>query len=190
MNIFRKPTRESIIKEGFFYAFLLGITLSAIFFILSFFLPTLISSNYYQKSLGQLRSQARTIKNEFSNQISEIGQKQKIIFDAAFPEEEDEIFNLFKELDLRKELEGISYFNSRAGLILWLGNVIDPMKALFSEEERISFLQQESSFLMQHKASVYLVSLKKVRQDEYVIFYRLLAFSPQFKAQYLKEYKF
>ena len=112
MNIFGGPIRESIKKEGFFYAFFLGTILSAVFLILSFFLPNLISSNYYQKSLSQLRSQAKTIKNEFSNRISEIGHKQKIILDAPFPEEEDEIFNLFKELDLRKELEGISYFNS------------------------------------------------------------------------------
>jgi signal transduction histidine kinase len=190
LNIFEGSLRGSIKKEGFFYAFLLGTILSAIFLILSFFLPNLISSNYYQKSLSQLRSQAKTIRNDFSNRINAIGQKQKVILDAPFPKEENEIFNLFKKLNLSEEKEGISYFNSKGGLILWLGNVVDPMKALFSEEEKVNFLQQESSFLIQHKASVYMVSLKKVRKDEYVIFYRLLAFSPQFKAPYLKEYQF
>jgi signal transduction histidine kinase len=190
LNIFGGSIRESIKKEGFFYAFLLGTILSAIFLILSFFLPNLTSSNYYQKSLSQLRSQAKTIKNEFSNRINAIGQKQNVILDAPFPKEENEIFNLFKKLDLSEEKEGISYFNSKAGLILWLGNVVDPMRVLFSEEEKVNFLQQESSFLIQHKASIYMVSLKKVRKDEYVIFYRLLAFSPQFKAPYLKEYQF
>ena len=182
MNIFR----GSIKKEGFFYGFLFGTILSAIILILSFFLPAFVSSHYYQKSLGQLRSQAKVIKSEFSNIISEIDQKQKLILDSPFPREKEEIFNLFKKLDLNKENEGISYLNSEGDLILWLGNVVDPMKVPFSEGEKVNFLQQKSSFLIQHKASVYIVSLQKVRKDEYVIFYRLLAFSPQFKAPYLK----
>jgi hypothetical protein len=182
--------KGSIKKEGLFYGFLFGTTLSAIILILSLFLPAFISSNYYQKSLGQLRSQAKAIKSEFSDIISEIDQKQKLILDSPFPGEREEIFNLFKKLDLNKEKEGISYLNNKGDLILWLGNVFDPMMALFSEEEKVNFLQQQSSFLIQHKVSVYIVSLQKVREDEYVIFCRLLAFSPQFKAPYLKEYQF
>jgi signal transduction histidine kinase len=190
LNILRGPIRGSIKKGGFFYGFLLGSILSAITLILSFFLPAFISSNYYQKSLGQLRSQAKAIKSEFSGIISEIDQKQKLILDSPFPGEKEEIFNLFKKLDLNEEKEGISYLDNQGDLILWLGNVFDPMKALFSEEEKVSFLQQQASFLIQHKASFYIVSLQKVRKDEYVIFYRLLAFSPHFKASYLKEYQF
>jgi signal transduction histidine kinase len=186
MNILK----GSIKKEGLLYGFLFGTILSAITLILSFFLPAFISSNYYQKSLGQLRSQAKAIKSEFSDIISEIDQKQKLILDSPFPGEKEEIFNLFKKLDLNKEKEGISYLNNQGDLILWLGNVLDPMKVLFSEEEKVNFLQQRSSFLIQHKASVYIVSFQKVREDEYVIFYRLLAFSPHFKASYLKEYQF
>ena len=186
MNILK----GSIKKEGFFYWFFFGTILSAIILILSLFLPAFVSSNYYQKNLGQLRSQAKAIKSEFSNIISEIDQKQKLILDSPFPREKEGIFNLFKKLDLNKEKEGISYLNSEGDLILWLGNVVDPMKALFSEGEKVNFLQQKSSFLIQHKASVYIVSLQKVRKDEYVIFYRLLAFSPKFKAPYLKEYQF
>jgi signal transduction histidine kinase len=186
LNIFNK----SIKKEGLFYGFLFGITLSAIFLILSALLPTFIFSNYYQKSLSQLRNKSKAIRNEFSNVISEIDRKQKLILDSPFPEEKEEIFNLFKKLDINKEKEGISYLSSEGDLILWLGNVIDPMKALFSEEEKVNFLQQKSSFLIQNKASVYIVSLRIVREDEYVVFYRLLAFSPQFKTPYLKEYQF
>ena len=182
--------RGSIKKEGLLYGFLFGTILSATILILSLFLPAFLSSNYYQRSLGQLRNQADEIKTEFSKIISEIDQKQKLILDSPFPREKEEIFNLFKKLDLNKEKEGISYLNNQGDLILWLGNVVDPMKALFSEEEKVNFLQQQSSFLIQHKASVYIVSLQKVRMDEYVIFYRLLAFSPQFKAPYLKEYQF
>ncbi len=186
MNIFKR----SVKKEGFFYGFLFGTMLSAIFLILSFFLPAFISSNYYQKSLNQLRSQAKAIKNEFSNLINEIDQKQKLILESPFPREKNEIFSLFKKLDLNKEKEGISYLNSEGDLVIWLGNVFDPAKTLFSEEERENFLKQKSSFLIRHKASVYLVSLQKAKKDESVIFYRLLAFSPQFKAPYIKEYQF
>ncbi len=128
MNILK----GSIKKERFFNWFFFGTILSTIILILSLFLPAFVSSNYYQKSMGQLRSRAKAIKSEFSNIISEIDQKQKLILDSPFPREKVEIFNLFKKLDLNKEKEGISYLNSKGDLILWLGNIVDPMKALFS----------------------------------------------------------
>ena len=72
-----KASRILTRKEGLFYGFLLGIILAAVFLILSFFLPHAISSNYYQKSLNQLRSQANTIKKEFAASMTEINQKKE-----------------------------------------------------------------------------------------------------------------
>ena len=120
MKLFKKPRRN----EVFLYGFLAGIILSAIFFILSFLLPTLTSSKYYQRSLNQLRDQARTIKKEFSGLISHLSLKQKLILNSPFPSNEGEIFNLLKKLDLNLEIEGVGYY-ADGRLTLWLGNILD-----------------------------------------------------------------
>jgi len=176
-------------KNIFFYGFISAAGLSAIFLILTFILPTFISSNYYERRLGQLRSQARAIKNEFASLVHSINQKQKLLSDSPFPVQKNEIFNLFKKFSLDREKEGIAYFNGKGDLILWLGNITDT-KTLFTDEKKGAFLEQKSSFLIRHKASIYLVSSQKIRKDEYLIFFRLLAFIPQLKTPYLKEYQF
>ncbi|MBC8357781.1 MAG: hypothetical protein H8E54_02385, partial [Candidatus Aminicenantes bacterium] len=108
MNNLKRPVK----KEGFFYGFLFGAALSIIFLILSFFLPALLSSDYSKKSISQLKNQAKAIKNEFSNLINEIEQKQKLFLDSPFHGNKKEMFNMFKRLDLDTEKEGISYYNS------------------------------------------------------------------------------
>ena len=186
MNILKR----SIKKKGFFYGFLFGAVLSLIFLILSFFLPALISSDYYQKSLGQLRNQAKAIKNEFASLITEIDEKQKSFLDSPFPRNKNEMFSLFKKLDLDTEKEGIGYYTGEGNLILWLGNIVDIAKIPVPEGGKDNPFQQKSSFLISHKVSVYLVSVQKVKKNEHIVFYRLLAFFPRLKAAYLKEYQF
>lgn len=185
-----KASRIQTKKEGLFYGFLLGIILAAVFLILSFFLPHVISSNYYQRSLNQLRSQANTIKKEFAALMTEMNQKKELFQASPFPENKDEIFRLLKEQNLNLDIEGIGYYNKEGDLILWLGNAVD-LKPLLSEDERESlFKYQKSSFLIRHKASVFLASHKNIKENESIIFFRLLVFIPQFKAPYLKEYQF
>ncbi|MGB2845822.1 MAG: ATP-binding protein [Candidatus Aminicenantaceae bacterium] len=186
MNNLKRPVK----KEGFFYGFLFGAALSIIFLILSFFLPALLSSDYSKKSISQLKNQAKAIKNEFSNLINEIEQKQKLFLDSPFPGNKKEMFNMFKRLDLDTEKEGISYYNSEWNLVLWLGNIVDLAKIPYLEKKETNPFQQESSFLIRYKASVYLVSVQEVKENEYIVFYRLLAFIPRFKAGYLQEYQF
>lgn len=186
MNTFK----ISIRKNKVFYGFLFGIILSAIFLILSFFLPYILSSNYLQKSSVQLRNQKNAINNEFAKLIDEINRKQKLFSDSPFPEKKNEIFNLFKKLHLDKEKEGIGYYSNEGDLILWMGNVFDLKRILFTEEIKTDSLRLKTSFLVRHKSSSYLVSCLKVKSDEYIIFYRLLAFIPEFKASYIKEYHF
>jgi signal transduction histidine kinase len=158
--------------------------------ILSFFLPYILSSNYLQKSSVQLRNQKNAINNEFVKLIDEINRKQKLFSDFPFPEKKSEIFDLFKKLHLDKEKEGIGYYSNDGDLILWMGNVFDLKRILFTEEKKIDSLRPKTSFLVRHKASRYLISCLKVKSDEYIIFYRLLAFIPEFKASYIKEYHF
>jgi signal transduction histidine kinase len=181
--------RMSVKKKLFFYGSISSAGLAAALLLLTLFLPTFISSNYYQKRLGQLRSQAAAIKNEFAGLVRSISLKQKLLSDYSFPFKKNEIFSLFKKIGLDKEKEGFGYFNDKGEPILWLGNITDS-KALFSDEKKDAFLKQKNPFLIRHKASVYLASSQSVRKDEYLIFYRLLAFIPQIKTPYLKEYHF
>ncbi len=185
LSIFKTSFKNKI----FFYGFISGGLLAAVLLLLTFFLPTFISANYYQKRLGELRSQAKAIKNEFASLIRSQNDKQKLLSDSPFPAKKNEIFNLFKKIGFDKEKEGVGYFNGKSEPVLWLGNIVDS-SSLFEDERKDVFLEKKSSFLIRHKASVYLLSAQKVRENEYVILYRLLAFIPQFKTPYLKEYHF
>ena len=185
MRLFKKTSRNEI----FLYGFLAGIMFSIIFFILSFLLPTLTSSRYYQRSLNQLRDQAKTIKREFSGLINHLSQKQKLILNSPFPSDKNEIFNLLKKLDLNPEIEGVGYY-AGGRLTLWLGNILDFGAMIYAEGEDTNPLQKRSSFLVKHKSSVYLIVLQEISDAEHVIFYRMLAFIPEFKTPYLEEYHF
>lgn len=191
----RNQGREKILKtllkkKGFLYAFLFGILLSVIFLVLSFALPAFTSSNNFSKNLHQLRRQAQAVKNEFESLISEINRKQELLTSSPFPREKNEIFNLFKNLNIDTEKEGIAYYDKEGDLILWLGNVAD-LQILFPFSENNTINQKHnSSILIQNKASRYLVSIQKINLDVYIALYRLLAFVPQFRTPYLKEYHF
>ncbi len=185
MSLLKKACKN----EVFLYGFLAGIILSAVFFILSLLLPTLTSTKYYQRSLNQMRDQARTIKKEFSSLISHLSQKQKLILNSPFPSNESEIFNLLKKLDLDPETEGVGYY-ADGRLTLWLGNILDFGAMIYTEDEDTDPLQKKSSFLVRHKSSVYLILLQEISEAKHVIFYRILAFIPEFKTPYLEEYHF
>jgi signal transduction histidine kinase len=185
-----KILTQSLKNKGFFIGFLSGIVLSAIALIFSFLLPSFVSSSYSQESLDQLRKQSKTIKSEFNTLKAHMNLKRRIILNSPFPEEKEEIFRLFKRLNLNTEIEGIGYYTSKEGLILWLGNIADFIKTPFPEENAFNFLKQDSSVIIKHKSSVYLAALQKVSPGKYIIFYRLMAFIPEFKTPYLKEYHF
>jgi len=179
-------------KKKFFplYCFIFGIILSVSSLILYFLLPVFISSNHYQKSLNSLRKQTQAIKNEFFNLISDINQKQSFISSLPFPTKRSEIFALFNKFNLDTDVEGIGYYNPQGKLTLWLGNLIDLETVSTESVPKNSLLEQKSLFLIKDKISVYLVSSQKTKEKDYIVFYKLLAFDPQFKTRNLKEYQF
>jgi len=177
-------------KKGLFYSFLLGVLISGILLILYFLLPSLVSPRYSQKSLKPLRNQAQAIKNEFSRVLNAFNQKQKILASSSFPQNKEAIFNLFKRIGLHPEIEGIAYYDSQGNLTLWMGNMIDLGLLFDTKEEENAILGQESSFLINHKASAYLVRCLRLNRSDHIVLFRLLAFSPQFKAAYLEDYQF
>ena len=179
LKIFKTIKEKSSLYTSFF-----GAGLALLFLILSLLLPVLASSGYRQGRLGPLRRQAEAIRSEFAKLVNDINRRQKSLSVSAFPEKKSEVFNLLKKTVLDKEREGAAFFSRESDLILWVGNAVD-VASLFSKGEGGIFFQQKSSFIIRHKASVYLASLKNVRENEYVISFRLLSFVPQFKAPYL-----
>ncbi len=177
-------------KKNFFSAFVLGAALSLLLFICSFFLPSLLSSNYYQRSLNRLRHTASKIKTEFSQVLDAIDANQNLVRESLPLDTNEEIFSLFKRLGLNPETEGISYYDRMGNAVLWLGNIIDLQNVKRQNGKVILFEEVNRSLLVKTKASVYLVSIEKTPDGNYFVFYHLLAFLPQFETPYLREYHF
>ncbi|MFP4082976.1 MAG: sensor histidine kinase [Candidatus Aminicenantes bacterium] len=170
--------------------FLICLFLSVLVLSLLLILPAFLSSSDHQESLSRLRSQAETIKSEFHRLIEEMEQKQRLVLRSPFPQKKDEIFALFDSLHLNRDKEGIAYYSSKGELILWLGNVMDIRTILARNRKETPFQVKKSSLLIKEKASSYLVSFQKTDEHHYLVFYRLLAFIPLFKAPYLEPYHF
>ncbi len=158
---------------------LMGLVLALIFLGLSFLLPRFFRAHDLQKSLGILRRQAESVKREFSLQEESMRQRLVELAGPSFPNEENRIFALFKNLPIDTELEGIAYYDEDGILEIWLGNAIDFRPSV-----------PGISLLVRSRASVYLVSSARIRESEQVVLFRLLAFQPQLRAPFLSEYHF
>lgn len=186
-TVLKKPTSR---RFGMPAAMTAVLALALIFFGLSLALPTLLSSNYYQKSLKLLRAQAESIKKEYAGLLRDQREKQQRLAQSPFPEKSELWFEKFRRLNLNPEVEGVAAYTSQGKLTIWLGNVLN-LEDVFQDWESVPFFQGAAgSFLIKDKASSYLVSVQKVRRTEYIALYRLLAFIPQFKSPYLSEYYF
>lgn len=169
----------SFSKRGLRAGFVLGSALSLLFLGLSFVLPTIVPSRYYQRSLGVLRKQAQSIKKEFTALESAVENRQRLLLSLPFPTDRNEVFLRFKELKITPEIEGVAYYDEDGELAIWLGNALDFRPSA-----------ETGSLVVRNKGSVYLVTSQKIRQSESVVLFQLIAFLPQIKAPYLQEYHF
>jgi signal transduction histidine kinase len=175
-------------KEVILFSFLISTLISAIILLLWLIYPLFISSNYYQNSLNQLRSKSNDIKNEFSSVVEQVLHKNEILKSTDLPEEEDQIYSYFDKFHLDKSHEGIAVYNKSNQIKLWSGKVIDIHQILPAQNNMD--INEQHTFLIKNKASVYLISINKDKKRRTLAFYYLLAFLPQFKAQYLQEHHF
>ncbi len=178
------------LRKKFFIAFALGTALSVFLYLLSFFLPTLLSSHYYDRSLNQLKNTAESIKRDFTHVLEKLSGTKNRLMESPLPDTGEDLFSLFKRLNLNSEIEGISYCDEMGYPILWMGNIIDLTSIDLRDGRGYSFKQEEASLLVRNKASVYLVLVKQIPKREYIVFFKLVAFLPQFKTPYLQEYHF
>ncbi len=176
------PSRLLVFSAVFFSAALL-------MWVFSFIQPWMVSSDYYQKSLEQLRHRSDHIKEDFQEILDQINQKHQRISKDDIPQNNPELFHFLTSINSIENMEGAAVYHSSGKLTLWAGKVFDIGPAFFSGEDGISSFSAQSTYLLTHKASHYLVSYKKISQG-YLFIYRLLAFLPEFKARYLQEYHF
>ncbi|UCE42131.1 MAG: ATP-binding protein [Candidatus Aminicenantes bacterium] len=177
-------------RKRFFIAFALGVALSVFLYLLSFFLPSLLLSRYYDRSLNQLKNTAESIKKDFTHVLEKLNSTKNRVMESPIPNTSEDLFAFFKRLNLNPEKEGICYCNELGYPILWIGNIIDLNIIDRRDRRGYSFQQEESSHLVRNKASVYLVLVKQIPNKEYIVFFQLIAFLPQFKTPYLQEYHF
>ena len=178
---------KSYEKNFFFHAFVVFLLLSSLSLIFAWVGLPLFSANYHEKNLTQLRRQTDSLKHEFSEIIQELAEKHEILSQSQVPTSTKERFEFLKGLCSQPESEGFAYYDEYGDLELWYGQIIDIRTIFGSMGSESSFVEQKSSILIRHKASVYLVSFQELSTGAYVVFYRLLAFLPQFKAHYLKD---
>jgi len=170
------------------FSFLISTCISVIILLVWLIYPLFISSNYYQNSLNRLRNKSNAVKNEFSDVIQKVLERHKIIDNSLIPEEEEKIFSYFDRFHLNKDQEGIAFYDRSKRIKLWSGKVIDIQQILLGKKYKK--IKEQQTFLIKNKASVYLVSIHEKEKSGSFVFYYLLAFLPQFKAQYLQEHHF
>jgi signal transduction histidine kinase len=178
------------LRKKLFIAFALGAALSVLLYLLSFLLPSIILSRDYDRSLNQMKNTAKSIKRDFAHVLAELNDIKNRVMESPFPDTSEDLFALFKRLHLDPETEGISYCDEMGYPILWMGNIIDLNSIDRREGKGYSIKQEESSLLIQNKASVYLALVRQIPNREYIVFFKLIAFLPQFKTPYLQEYHF
>lgn len=180
----------SFTRKYFLSAAVFTTGLALTFLLLSFFFPSFISSNYYQKSLTRLRQQAQSIKEEYI----QVNERHKNLRDSLsrlpLPQEQEQIFEYFRQLNLNRDYEGIGYYNFNGYPIIWLGTVIDFKDIFVSENGKILFPTDDSSLVIEDKASVFLVYFVRVNESEMIAIFRLLAFLPEIETSYFKDYHF
>ncbi|MEW5901219.1 MAG: hypothetical protein AB1715_07145, partial [Acidobacteriota bacterium] len=167
--------RSNRLRQGFVG----GALLALLFLGLSFFLPRLLPSNRGTKNLEALRKQAQSIKAEFAALETRLGARLAALASPSFPYDREKIFQLFEGMEINPELEGVAYYDEDGVLALWMGNVVDFRPAT-----------ADRTLLLRDKASVYLISSRRIRESEQIVFSRLLAFRPRLSAPYLGEYHF
>lgn len=176
-------------KNLFFYGFLLALGFSLLFLVLSTFLPRSASARYYENSLASLRTRASKIKSEFEKLLQHTKDKHNILSEADPHAPLEDLFQLFRRVLTDPEAEGICLTDASGQPRLWLGKVIDPPPQIIQITKKSSRDGLVVSLPVYSTASYYLISVQDFGPG-HIFHYRLLAFLPRFKAQYLKEYQF
>ncbi|MCJ7681515.1 MAG: ATP-binding protein [Candidatus Aminicenantes bacterium] len=147
--------------------------------------PVFFSNNYYGHSLKASRQQREKIRQFFLS-LEQIQQKKEAeLLKSPLPENDRDIYRVFRELQFQPKLEGTAYYRE-GQLELWEGNVVD-VGDIFPRLQQI-LADGDKTAVIHHKASWYLIRPVPVNEADHIVLYQLLAFLPQFKAPYLDDF--
>ena len=116
--------------------------LALLLYALSLFLPSLLTTHHYDRSIRQQKNTAESIKRDFAQILEKLEDTKNRFFAFSFPKMNEDLFALFKQLQLNPEREGISYCDDMGFPILWLGNIIDLTSIDRREGKGYSFQQE------------------------------------------------
>lgn len=171
-------------------AALIGTALAAaVFLALSFVLPELSSARYYPKSLVLLRSDARRIQAEFRQALASLEVRRRDLGGMSFPKDDKQAWSRLKGIPLAADIEGLSLHAPGGRLVAWFGSVFN-LEPLFQDKTGVFPPPDRPVFIIKDKASSYLVSVIATPEGGHLALFRLMAFIPQIKSPYLKEYQF
>jgi signal transduction histidine kinase len=142
------------------------------------------------KRLAGLKSQAAAIRAEFADVLSGLLRQPDRLPPPPYPRNPEGLHAILARLPLRPEIEGVAAYRTSGELLVWRGRVFDVAAPGDAPGRRIWLAETGASRLIVHKASSYLVLRKDLTAETCLVFYRLIAFQPQFKTSYLHDYLF
>jgi len=144
-------------------------------------------TNSEKTTIANLSQARRQIHHDFSGLLELLQKRQAQLTANPWPEDPRTRFEFFKSRGLNTALEGLASLDGQLNLEIWYGNVAN-LKALLPEAEKVLPPLLDGSFVVQDRASTYLISLKPAGQTGYLAVFELLAFQPQFQSTYLRQY--
>ncbi|MGB9764035.1 MAG: sensor histidine kinase [Candidatus Saccharicenans sp.] len=148
---------------------------------------TAVSSE--SKTILRLKKSAQSIRQDFQELLNRMEKRKLQLESHPLPEDLNQIFRLFQKLNLDPAVEGVIYLGSDLIPLVWYGNVAN-IRAFRPNGTPISeVFPNEAIFILQDKASFYLVRLIPVVPDRFLAIFELVAFRPQFQSSYLKEFQ-
>ncbi|MBC7350251.1 MAG: HAMP domain-containing protein [Candidatus Aminicenantes bacterium] len=140
-----------------------------------------------QDIVARLKKNAAGIKEEFSRLVTLL-EKRQSYFEQPLPAyQPEEVFNYFRKAGLKTEVEGVAWLEQDLTPYLWLGNIANLKNQLPGWPQGSEQLQP-GSFIVEDRASYYLVKLVNWPGHGYLALFELLAFQPQFQSAYVREF--
>ena len=152
--------------------------------------PVLRTTRYEERSLENLRSQAVAIQKEFAA-LSRLAERRlDALTRPPFPAAPEGQFRRLKDLGLDPDVEGAALYGTDRRLRLWLGRVLNLEDMFLGPDPALTPSARPKMVLVHDKASDLLALVHKTESQDIVVVYRLLAFVPELRSSYVKEYSF
>lgn len=161
--------------------------LALLFLVASSLLFRASSSQSETEILAELRKSAASIKDEFSRLLNLLEKRRNYFEQSLLNHHPGELFNLYLQAGLETDLEGVAWLEKDLTPRLWLGSVANLKNHLTGWPQGLERLQP-GSFIIQDRASYYLVRLITLTDHGYLALFELLAFQPQFQSAYVREF--